>query len=168
MLSDYHPSSFRECGRGGQLSARCMRPYLSLGYSGKCDFPLHRTRNDYLLASKSFPLSPSSSLDSEICFSGLIGIYHLLSSRFHLCNDVLNCLARIFCGYSFQCINRCDKSYSFTWFHCYSSLMPNGVPSSKVKSSNMLFEERPNIPSQANVTKTSSNSLSHNTEPIEK
>ena len=95
-------------------------------------------------------------------------VYKFFSPCLHLYDDVLYGLARVFLGYSFQCINRCDKSYSFTWFHCYSSFMPNVSPSAKVKSSNMLFDERPNIPSQANVTKTSSNSLFHNTEPIEK
>ncbi len=68
MLSSCHPSSFLAYGRGGQSSVRCTRPYLSLGCSGKCGFPPHRTRKDYLPVSKSFLLSLSNSLDSEICF----------------------------------------------------------------------------------------------------
>ena len=66
--SSYHPSSFREYGRGGQSSARCTRSCPSLGCIGKYDFQPHRTRSGYLLVSKSFLLSPSNPLDSEICF----------------------------------------------------------------------------------------------------
>ena len=60
-LSSYHPSSFLVYGRGGQSSAQYMRPYLSLGYGDKCDFQPHRTRNGYLLVSKSSLLSLSNS-----------------------------------------------------------------------------------------------------------
>ena len=68
MLLSYHPSSFRECGRGEQSSVRCMRPYLSLCCSGKYDFPPRRTRSNYLLVWVFAGVSPSNSLDSEICF----------------------------------------------------------------------------------------------------
>ena len=68
MLSSYHPSSFLAYGRGGQSSVLYMRPYLSFGYGGKCDFQHHRTRNGYLPVGVFAGVSPSNSLDSEICF----------------------------------------------------------------------------------------------------
>ena len=77
-------------------------------------------------------------------FSGLMGFFNLLLSRFHLDDDVVDGLAGIFHRNFFQYGYLSGKPCVFCHCHDYPSLMPNGVPSANVYSSNTESELRDN------------------------
>ena len=69
-----------------------------------------------------------------LLFCGTIA--NLISSRFHLRDDILNFLCWIFHRNFFENSYLCDKPCIFCYCHNYSSFIPNGAPSANVYSSN--------------------------------
>ena len=96
------------------------------------NFTFTATPNANLSIRASLQRLTNSATVIRLLFCGTIA--NFISSRFHLYDNVINGLCRIFHRNFFECGYLYDKSCIFCCYHNYYFFMPNGEPSKKVYS----------------------------------